>query len=496
MPPLTARQRAGLTVALSLAVFMNVLDLAIANVAIPQLAGELGTSADQGTWVITSFAVSAAIAMPLTGWLGRRYGEVRVFLVCTAMFTLASLLCGLSSNLAMLIAMRTIQGVFAGPMIPLSQSLLLNNYPDDRKSLALALLMMVTIVAPVLGPILGGWITDSWNWTWIFYINVPVGVVATLLTAALLRGRETPTARVPVDFVGIGLLALGIGSLQIMLDRGKDLDWFGSAAIVALGGVALVALAFFVAWELTEEQPAVDLSLFARRNFTAGTLALCLGFGAYFGNIVLLPLWLQTQMGYTATWAGLASAPVGLLPIALVALIARYTSGIDLRWITTASLCAFGAASFWFAGFNTEVSFPMLAWSRFAQGVGLALFFVPLMSIVLSGLPPGRVASASGLANTLRTLAGSFATSLTTTWWDRREALHQTRLSESITLFNSPAQGQTAFATLERSIMQQAYMLATNDLFWLWGWTFLALIAVVWFARPPFSAAGTHAAAD
>jgi DHA2 family multidrug resistance protein len=474
---------------------MNVLDLSIANVAIPDLAGELGTSADQGTWVITSFAVSAAIAMPLTGWLGRRFGEVRVFLACTAMFTLASLACGLAWNLPMLIVMRTIQGAFGGPMIPLSQSLLLNNYPDDRKSLAMALLMMVTIVAPVLGPILGGWITDHWNWAWIFFINVPVGIVATLLTAALLRGRETPTARVPVDYVGIGLLAVGIGSLQIMLDRGKDLDWFGSAAIVALAAVALVALAFFVVWELTEKQPAVDLTLFARRNFTAGTAALCLGFGAYFGNIVLLPLWLQTQMGYTATWAGLATAPVGLLPIALVALIARYTRGVDLRWIATASFCALAAASLWFSGFNTEVSFPMLAWSRFAQGVGLALFFVPLMSILLSGLPPERVASASGLANTLRTLAGSFATSLTTTWWDRREALHQSRLTESITLFNAPPQAEAAWATLERSIVQQAYMLATNDLFWLWGWIFLALIAVVWLARPPFSAA-SHAAAE
>jgi len=271
MPPLTARQRAALTVALSLAVFMNVLDLSIANVAIPDMAGELGTSADQGTWVITSFAVSAAIAMPLTGWLGRRFGEVRVFLVCTAMFTLASFLCGLASNLAMLIAMRTFAGVFAGPMIPLSQSLLLNNYPEDRKSLALGLLMMVTIVAPVLGPVLGGWITDNWNWAWIFYINVPVGIVATLLAAGLLRDRETPTSRPPVDFVGIGLLALGIGSLQVLLDRGKDLDWFGSGTIVALGVIALVALAFFVAWELTAEQPAVDLTLFARRNFTAGT---------------------------------------------------------------------------------------------------------------------------------------------------------------------------------------------------------------------------------
>ncbi|HEX9471929.1 MAG TPA: MFS transporter, partial [Bradyrhizobium sp.] len=217
---------------------------------------------------------------------------------------------------------------------------------------------------------------------------------------------------------------------------------------------------------------------------------------AYFGNIVLLPLWLQTQLDYTATWAGLATAPVGILPILLGPLVARIMGRVDLRWLTSASFCALGLASFWYASFNTQVGFSTLAWSRFAQGLGVALFFAPLMSIVLSGLPPGRVASASGLANTLRTLAGSFATSLTTTWWDRREALHQAHLSESITLFNSPAQGQTAFATLERSIVQQAYMLATNDLFWLWGWIFLALIAVVWFARPPFSAAGTHAAAD
>src|SRR6202008_3770082 len=197
MPPLTARQRAALTVALSLAVFMNVLDLSIANVAIPDIAGALGTSADQCTWVITSFAVSTAIAMPLTGWLARRFGEVRVFLACTTMFTLASLLCGLAPNLTTLIAMRTLQGAVAGPMIPLSQALLLNNYPDERKPLALALLVMVTVVAPVLGPVLGGWITDNWDWAWIFYINVPIGILATVLTATLLRGRETATARVP-----------------------------------------------------------------------------------------------------------------------------------------------------------------------------------------------------------------------------------------------------------------------------------------------------------
>ena len=508
MPPLTPAQRAAITVSLSLAVFMNVLDLSIANVAIPQIAGELGASTDEGTWVITSFSVSAAIGMPLTGWLGRRFGEVRTFLVCTAAFTIVSFLCGLALDLPMLVAMRVVQGIFAGPMIPLSQSLLLANYPDDRKNLALGLLMMVTVTAPVLGPILGGWITDNWSWEWVFYINVPVGIVATLLSAWLLRGRETPTARVPVDRVGIGLLAIGVGSLQVMLDRGKDLDWFNSPAIVALAAAAVVGLAFFVAWELTDDQPAVDLRLFAGRNFTAGTVALCLGFAVYFGNIVLLPLWLQTQLEYTPTWAGLASAPVGVLPVMLVPFVGRYMHRVDLRWLTTASLAAFAAASFWYAGFNTQVSFGELAWSRFAQGVGLALFFTPLMTIVLSGLPASRVASAAGLANTLRTLAGSFATSLTTTWWDRREALHQTHLTDSATVFDPAAraaldqlqalgaQGASGFAVIERTIVQQAYMLATNDLFWLWGWVFLALIGVVWVARPPFTAGGAHLAGE
>ena len=210
-----------------------------------------------------------------------------------------------------------------------------------------------------------------------------------------------------VDRVGIGLLAIGVGSLQVMLDRGKDLDWLNSPAIVALAAAAVVGLAFFVVWELTDDQPAVDLRLFAGRNFTAGTVALCLGFAVYFGNIVLLPLWLQTQLAYTPTWAGLASAPVGVLPVMLVPFVGRYMHRVDLRWLATASLAAFAAAAFWYAGFDAQVSFGELAWSRFAQGVGLALFFTPLMTIVLSGLPASRVASAAGLADTLRTLAGT-----------------------------------------------------------------------------------------
>lgn len=502
LPPLTPAHRAGVTVALSLAVFMNVLDLSIANVAIPTIAGDLGVSADNGTWLITSFAVSAAIAMPLTGWLARRFGELRTFIVCTAAFTLASLLCGLSPTMPILIAMRALQGVVSGPMIPLSQSLLLSHYPDDKKNLALALVLMVTIAAPVLGPILGGWITDNWAWEWVFYINVPIGIVATFATAWLLRGRETPTVRLPVDKIGIGLLAIGVGSLQIMLDRGKDLDWFNSSTIVTLAVVAIVGLTFFVAWELTDEHPAVDLRLLRMRNFAVGTAALCLGYAVYFGNIVLLPLWLQTQMGYTATWAGVATAPVGVLPILLAPFVGRYMSALDLRWWVTGSFISFAVTSFWFSGFNTEVSFAQIAWSRLAQGLGLAFFFPPLLAIVISGLPQHRVAAATGLANTLRTLSGSFATSLTTTAWDRREALHQSHLTEHVTTLDPVARGaldhlnalgvhgDTAYAVLERSLVQQAYMLATNELFWVWGWMLLALIVVVWFARPPFVAGG------
>jgi DHA2 family multidrug resistance protein len=498
MPPLTPRLRAALTVALSLAVFMNILDLSIANVAIPTIAGDLGVSADNGTYVITSFAVCAAIAMPLTGWLARRFGELRTFLVCTALFTVASLLCGLAPDLPLLIAMRGAQGLVAGPMIPLAQSLLLANYPEDRKNLALALIMMVTVAAPVLGPVLGGWLTDNWSWGWVFYVNVPVGIIATFGTAWLLRGRETRTERVPPDIVGIGLLALGVGSLQIMLDRGKDLDWFGSPTIVALAVVAFVGLAFFVAWELTDERPAVDLRLLAKRNFAVGTTVICIGYAVYFGNIVLLPLWLQTQMGYTATWAGLATAPLGILPIFLAPFIGRYMGRIDLRWWVTVSFLAFGSTSFWFAGFDTDVAFSQIAWSRFAQGLGVACFFAPLNAIIIAGIPPNRVAAATGLAFTLRTLAGSFATSLTTTWWDRREALHQAHLTERVTAFDPVVRGaldqlhalamrgDAAFAMIERSLAQQAYMLGTNDLFWVWGWMLLALIAVTWLARPPF----------
>ena len=304
---LAGRQLVLLTISLSLGIFMNVLDVSIANVAIPTIAGDMAVSADQGTWVITSFAVSQAIMLPITGWLARRFGEVRLYVMSTLLFTITSVLCGLSLNLPMLIFFRVLQGAVSGPMIPLSQSILLANYPEHRKGFATSLWAMTAVVAPILGPIIGGWITDNYTWPWIFYINLPIGIFSVVVTWMLISKKETPITKNPIDTVGLILLILGIGCLQILLDKGNDLDWFHSNVIVALGIISFISLSFLIAWELTDNYPVIDLRLFQGRNFAIGTIGLTMGFMVYFSNIVIFPLWLQTQMGYTATWAGLAA---------------------------------------------------------------------------------------------------------------------------------------------------------------------------------------------
>src|SRR5215472_1616485 len=331
-PPLSGGTLALGTLAVSLATFMNVLDVSIANVSIPAIAGDLGVSPNQGTWVITSFAVANAISVPLTGWLSQRFGNVKLFLATVVLFVVASLLCGLAPSMGMLILFRVIQGAVAGPMIPLSQTLLLASYPREKAGTALAMFSLTVLVAPVVGPLLGGWITDNISWPWIFFINVPVGLIAAALTWVLYRDRDTPTRRTPIDAGGLILLVVWVGALQVMLDKGKDLDWFGSGVIVALAIVAALAFALFLVWELTEEHPVVDLRLFARRNFWTGTLSISLSYGAYFGSIVLLPLWLQQYMGYTATQAGMALAPVGVLALILTPLVGKYSGNkVDPR---------------------------------------------------------------------------------------------------------------------------------------------------------------------
>src|SRR6476469_7646015 len=329
--PLTGATLALGTVALSLATFMNVLDTSIANVSIPAMAGDLGVSPDQGTWVITSFGVANAISLPLTGWLTQRYRQVKLFVASVLLFVAASFLCALAPTLPLLIAFRVLQGAVAGPMIPLSQSLLLSSYPKARAGSALAIWGMTTLVAPVVGPLLGGWITDNISWPWIFYINVPVGLFAAAITWSIYHKRETPRVKRPIDGVGLALVFLWVGSLQIMLDKGKELDWFHSNTIITFAVLAVVGLAVFIAWELTDDHPVVDIRLFARRNFLFGASALSIAYGVFFGNVVLMPLWLQQYMGYTATDAGWALAPVGLFAILLSPLVGRNVSRIDPR---------------------------------------------------------------------------------------------------------------------------------------------------------------------
>jgi len=305
--PMTGGALALTAVALALGTFMQVLDGSIANVSIPTIAGDMGVSADQGTWVITSFAVANGVSVPLTGWLMMRYGVVKTFVAAVSLFTLASLLCGIAWNLPSLIVFRMLQGGVSGPMIPGSQALLISIFPSDKRGAALALWSMTTLVAPIMGPVLGGYISDNMSWQWIFLINLPVGTVCALLCWRNMKSRETATRKVPVDTTGFMLLLVWVGAFQVMLDTGKDADWFNSPAIVVLGLVALIGFTAWLIWELTERNPIVDLSLFRSRNFTVGSIVTCLSFGVFFGNSVLLPLWLQTHMNYIATWAGLVA---------------------------------------------------------------------------------------------------------------------------------------------------------------------------------------------
>jgi MFS transporter, DHA2 family, multidrug resistance protein len=504
--PLEGAARVWGTIALSAATFMNVLDTSIANVSLPAIAGDLGVSPNQGTWVITSFAVANAIAVPLTGWLSLRLGQVRLFIASVVLFVIASWMCGLAPNMPTLIAFRALQGFVAGPMIPLSQSLLLSSYPRALAGLAMAMWSMTTLIAPVTGPLLGGWITDNISWSWIFYINIPVGMIAAFSTWAIYHKRESVTRKLPIDKIGLALLVLWVGSLQIMLDLGKEYDWFSSPVILALGATAVVGFAFFLAWELTDEHPVVDLRLFARRNFWAGTLAVSIGYGLFFGNVVILPLWLQQYMGYTATDAGMIMAPVGLLALVFSPIVGRTIGRIDPRRYATAAFLVFALVLWMRSRFNTQADFATLMVPTIIQGAAMAFFFIPLITLTLSGLTPDRIPSASGLTNFVRITAGAFGTSISTTLWENRATLHHAQLAEAVAPGNPAAQAtlsglassgmtpEQALGMVNRLVDQQAFMLAANDIFWISAVLFLLLIPLVWLTHPQRGAAGDAAA--
>jgi DHA2 family multidrug resistance protein len=495
--PLPSGVRGLTAFALALGTFMQVLDTTIANVSVPTIAGSLGVSANQGTWVITSFAVANGISVPLTGWLMQRYGVVRTFVVSVALFTIASFLCGIAWSFQSLIVFRVLQGAVSGPMIPGSQALLMAIFPHSKRGLGLAVWSMTTLVAPVLGPMLGGYISDQYSWPWIFLINIPVGLLSAALCWSALKGHERPTRRVPVDRVGLVMLVVWIGALQIMLDTGKDEGWFDSTQIILLGLVAAVGFAAFLIWELGEKNPIVDLSLFRSRNFLVGTAALCVGYAVFFGNVVILPLWLQTQLGYTATWAGLVQAPAGVIALILSPFVGRTVTRVDARWYATLSFIALALGVYLRAQLTSEAAFSDFVLPMLVQGVAMAFFFVSMVTILLDGLPPERIPAASGISNFLRITAAAFSTSIATTTWDNRAALHQSRLAEASSLYDPALQqalarlrdlgldSQQAVAALTRAMIEQSYLLSSLDYFWISTWLALSMIGLVWFTRRP-----------
>jgi DHA2 family multidrug resistance protein len=496
-PPLRGGQLVIATIVVALATFMTVLDTSIANVAVPNLSGNLGVSVDEGTWVITIFAAANAVSIPLTGWLTQQIGQIRLFVGAILTFVFASWLCGIAPDLPFLLGARILQGLVAGPLIPLSQAVLLSSYPKARANMALALWAMTATVGPIAGPVLGGWITDNYSWSWIFYVNIPVGFIAASATWFIYRKRETPTRKLPIDTVGLALLVTWVGSLQVMLDKGRDLDWFSSSFIVALALIALVSFAFFLVWELTEKHPVVDLRLFALRNFSSGTIAISVSYALYFGNLVLLPQWMQEYLGYRAFDAGLVTAPVGMFTVMLSPFIGRMLQLVDARTLVSIAFVGLAGVFFMRTQYLSTVDAWHLVIPTLLQGIPTVLWFVPLVSIILSGLPPERIPAAAGLSNFARIFCGAVGTSIAGTVWGHRTAVHHVRLMEQANVdnpvFNSAIaslQSQlhldvgTAHAMFESMVTSQAAVMGLDDFFYASTFIFILIIPLIWITRP------------
>lgn len=469
-------------IVLALANFLAVLNMTIANVTVPNMAGALGAGTSQGTWIITAYAVAEAITVLLTGWLASRFGAVRVFSLSVVMFGAASLLCGLSISLPMLLGMRVLQGMAGGPLLALSQTLLLRIFPKEQSMQAMGLWAMTTLLAPVAGPVLGGWICDNYSWSWVFFINVPMALVFAAVAWSLLKRYEEPVVKAPVDRIGFILLVIWVAALQIMLDEGKDLDWFASEEIRVLAVVAVISFLSFLIWELTEKHPIVNLRVFRHRGFTASMFVLALAFGAFFGINVLTPLWLQYNMGYTTTWAGLVVAWGGVLSVVFSPIAANWANRFDPRWLIFIGCFWLGADTLWRAVATTDMDYWMIVIPLFFMGVGMPMYYVPLTGLAMGSVNEEETASAAGLMNFVRTISGAFATSLVTTFWQDKSYTAHDQLAGIVdptqtasTLINvAPASiGQTGREALNMAVTGQSLMLATNGL--------MIAIAIVFF---------------
>jgi DHA2 family multidrug resistance protein len=485
-------------VVLALANFIVLLDMTIANVSVPHIAGGLAVSVSTGTWVITSYAVAEAICVPLTGWLAQRFGALRTFTFSLVGFGVFSVLCGLSTSLSMLVVCRIGQGFCGGPLMPLTQTLLLRIFPKEMHSRAMSLWAMTIIIAPILGPVLGGWISDNWSWHWIFFINAPLIAMIFFGVVTVLPGVETPTQKRPIDAIGLALLVIWVGAFQIMLDKGREEDWFASPFIIACAVVAAVVFAVFVIWELTDENPVVSLRVLRHGGFSAATLSLMLAFGTYFASVVVIPQWLQTSMGYTATDAGLVMAFSGMLalvmapflPILMKRFDPRLLVFVGVSWI---GLCSLLRAVWW----STDATFWTLALPQLLQGFGMSLFMVPLTTISLGAVDPEETASAAGIANFGRTLAGAAATAIVTTYWTNQARGDTAQMAGELNgapelMARMQERGfslEQSRATLEQLVTQQGTAVGTMHVFMVAAAVLLVAASAIWLAPKPARAA-------
>lgn len=474
---------------LALANFVVVLDITIANVSVPHIAGSLAVSPSQGTWVITSYSVAEAICVPLSGWLAARFGAVRVFLTAILGFALFSLLCGLSRSLEALILFRIFQGLSGGPIMPMSQTLMTRIFPPEKVGMALGLWSMTVVVAPILGPIFGGTISDDWSWHWIFFINLPVVAFCMVFALRYIRQFETPTVRRPIDYIGLALLVIWVGALQIVLDEGRNADWFASPFICTLAVIAVIGFAAFLIWELTEANPVVDLSVFRQRGYTVAVVVQSIAYAGFFSAIVVIPLFLQTNLGYTATYAGYATAFVGVLAVIMSPVAAALMARFDVRRLITFGVVWLGLMSMLRTGWVSQMDFFTISLPQFLQGLGMPFFFIGTTSLALGSVRPDQTASAAGLQNFMRTLAGAFATSLATTLWEREAKMAHADL---VGILHPLPQGTGLTADqgrlmLERIVQTESVTLATTTIFWGCTGLFAVAAILVWLAPRPSS---------
>lgn len=481
------------TLALAIGSFMNVLDSTIVNVSLSHIAGDFAVAPTQGTWVITSYAVAEAIFLPLIGWLTKRFGIVKQYMVATLLFTGASVLCGLSFSFEFLLFARVLQGIVGASMIPLSQTLMLGFYPKEKKGIALGIWSMTVILAPVFGPMIGGWITDSFSWRWCFYINIPFGLISTFIVYSIFKkkGYKDKIEKAPIDIWGLVFLIIGIGSLQIMLDKGNDLDWFSSPLIVGLTIIAFIFLVLLVIWEWYQDNPVVNIRLFLNRNFSVGSVCLTIGSIAFFAAVVVIPLWLQNYMGYTALKSGLTTCTMGISSLFLAPILGSMLTKYDARKFAMIGFLAFAISSFTFS-YSPDVTSGYIAFSRFITGFGLGFFFIPLNAITLSDIPPEELAGASGLYNFMRNIGNSFGTSLATNFWNNKMAFHHEEMVASIqngnpnfiSYINSMSGTlHDKLAYINEVIILQSAIMGVNDIILVSGIMMLILTPFIFIAK-------------